>query len=164
MTRRATNQCFPNRPAAGVGHGSRVERRCARLQRGLHRSVFRQRRARVGAGREIQVLAVGIEHRRARIAHAVGDLAHLAKRLAPFKLVRLTLQEENGLSGCLPDFPSSVEVIEQENSRLVLRVDRDQAPALTAHWLNTLPVADLAVEDPPIEAVIDQVYQGGVNL
>jgi hypothetical protein len=27
--------------------------------------------------------------------------------------------------------------------------------------LKTLPVADLTVEDPPIEAVIDQIYQGG---
>jgi ABC-2 type transport system ATP-binding protein len=93
-----------------------------------------------------------------------GDLARLAERLVPFKLVRLTLQEENGLPGRLPDFPSSVEVIERENGRLVLRVHRDQAPVLTAHWLNTLPVADLAVEDPPIEAVIDQIYQGDVSL
>jgi len=27
--------------------------------------------------------------------------------------------------------------------------------------LQTLPVADLVVEDPPIEAVIDQIYQEG---
>jgi len=27
--------------------------------------------------------------------------------------------------------------------------------------LNTLPVADLSVKDPPIEAVIDQIYQEG---
>ena len=33
-------------------------------------------------------------------------------------------------------------------------------PALTARLLETLPVVDLAVEDPPIEAVIDQIYQG----
>ena len=50
--------------------------------------------------------------------------------------------------------------MEQENGRLTLRVSRAEVPALTAHLLNTLPVADLTVEDPPIEAVIDQVYQG----
>ena len=40
---------------------------------------------------------------------------------------------------------------------------RDEAPALTAHLLSTLPVADLTVEDPPIEAVIDQIYSGGCS-
>jgi ABC-2 type transport system ATP-binding protein len=93
-----------------------------------------------------------------------GDLSRLAERLAPFKLVRLTLQEENGLAGSALKLPAGVELIERENGRLVLRVERGQASALTAHWLNTLPIADLAVEDPPIEAVIDQVYQGGLNL
>ena len=52
-------------------------------------------------------------------------------------------------------------VIERENGRLTLRVTRAEAPALTAHLLDSLPVADLAVEDPPIEAVIDQIYQEG---
>jgi ABC-2 type transport system ATP-binding protein len=54
-----------------------------------------------------------------------------------------------------------VDVIERENGSLTLRVARSAAPSVTAHLLNTLPVADLAVEDPPIEAVIDQIYQGG---
>jgi ABC-2 type transport system ATP-binding protein len=45
--------------------------------------------------------------------------------------------------------------------RLTLRAARSEAPALTARLLDTLPVADLSVEDPPIEAVIDQIYQGG---
>ncbi|NLF75362.1 MAG: ABC transporter, partial [Chloroflexi bacterium] len=34
-------------------------------------------------------------------------------------------------------------------------------PALTARLLSTLPVIDLAVEDPPVDAVIDQIYQEG---
>ena len=40
-------------------------------------------------------------------------------------------------------------------------VGRADAPSVTAHLLNTLPVADLTVKDPPIEAVIDQIYQEG---
>ena len=57
--------------------------------------------------------------------------------------------------------PPGVDIVEQERSRLTLRVDRRAAPSITADLLNTLPVADLSVEDPPIEAVIDQVYQEG---
>jgi ABC-type uncharacterized transport system ATPase subunit len=41
-------------------------------------------------------------------------------------------------------------------------VARAEAPSLTARLLNTFPVADLSVEDPPIEAVIDQIYQEGI--
>jgi hypothetical protein len=33
-----------------------------------------------------------------------------------------------------------------------------------AQLLNTLPVIDLVVEDPPIEAVIDQIYQEGAAV
>jgi ABC-type uncharacterized transport system ATPase subunit len=32
---------------------------------------------------------------------------------------------------------------------------------VTAQLLDTLPVADLVVEDPPIEMVIDRIYREG---
>lgn len=57
---------------------------------------------------------------------------------------------------------SILAAIGQENGRLTLRVARAQAAAITARLLNDLPVVDLTVEDPPIESVIDQVYQEGV--
>jgi ABC-2 type transport system ATP-binding protein len=88
-----------------------------------------------------------------------GALSGLAQSLAPFKLLRVTLHTEN--EGIPQEFPAGVEVIEKEGNRLTLRVGRAEAPALTAHLLQTLPVADLTVEDPPIEAVIDQVYTEG---
>jgi len=86
-----------------------------------------------------------------------GELNGLTERLAPFKLIRVTLSGAN----CQSALPAGLDVIERENGQLTLRVGRAEAPSLTAHLLSTLPVADLAVEDPPIEAVIDQIYQGG---
>jgi len=88
-----------------------------------------------------------------------GELAALAQRLAPFKLIRVTLGD--GDAEGIPNLPAGVDVIEQEGGRLTLRVPRVDVPALTAHLLNALPVADLTVEDPPIESVIDQIYQEG---
>ena len=44
---------------------------------------------------------------------------------------------------------------------MTFRIARERTAAVTAGLLNTLPVVDLAVEDPPIEAVIDQIYKGG---
>jgi ABC-2 type transport system ATP-binding protein len=87
-----------------------------------------------------------------------GELAGLARQLAPFKLIRVALTDPG--DGDLTLSPG-VDIVERYNGQLTLRVGRSEAPSLTAHLLNTLPVADLAVEDPPIEAVIDQVYQEG---
>ena len=62
------------------------------------------------------------------------------------------------------DLPKGAEIVEQEGGQLTLRVARDDAPQMTSRLLNTLPVVDLTVEDPPIEAVIDQVYSEGLGI
>ena len=89
-----------------------------------------------------------------------GKLSGLAERLAPFKLIRVALSGGE-LAEASAGLPAGVDIIERENGRLTLRVARGEAPPVTAHLLKSLPVADLAVEDPPIEAVIDQIYRGG---
>lgn len=86
-----------------------------------------------------------------------GPLAGLAARLAPFKIVRLTFAGENGFEP-----PESAQVLESENGTIALRVPRGEVSAMTAALLNRYQLADLTVEDPPIEAVIDQVYQEGM--
>ena len=93
-----------------------------------------------------------------------GELGSLAQKLAPFKLLRVTLGPQGGENGhAEAQLPPGVELIEKEGDRLTLRAGRADAPAITAQILSSFPVADLAVEDPPIEAVIDQVYrEGGV--
>ena len=57
-----------------------------------------------------------------------------------------------------PDLPTGADIVESGPEGLTLRVARDAAPALTAQLLATLPIIDLAVEDPPLEAVIDRAY------
>jgi ABC-2 type transport system ATP-binding protein len=88
-----------------------------------------------------------------------GELNGLARKLAPFKLLRLSLNEERTVDP--QSLPKGVEITEQDGFSLTLRVSRNDAPAITAELLQTLPVADLTVEDPPIEVVIDQIYSGG---
>ena len=88
-----------------------------------------------------------------------GALKGLADQLAPFKLVKLTLGNDAPASKDDLNLPPVAEIIHQENGRLTLRVGRREAPAVISFLLNSLPVADLSVEDPPIEAVIDQIYQ-----
>ena len=90
-----------------------------------------------------------------------GELAGLAQQLAPFKLLRVTLRDENGQGEGLSHLPPGVEITARGPNQITLRAARAAAPAVTAYLLQTLPVVDLAVEDPPIEAVIDQIYQEG---
>jgi len=90
-----------------------------------------------------------------------GTLHTLAEKLAPFKLLKLQF------GAPVPDFEARLaafpgaEMLPKENGHYALRVPRDQVAPVTARILQELPVADLSVEDPPIEAVIDQIYKEG---
>lgn len=88
-----------------------------------------------------------------------GELVTLARELSPFKMLRLTMLEERTTAAL--NLPDGSEIIEHEGLNLSIRVPRPEAPVVTANLLQTLPVADLTVEDPPIEAVIDRIYSGG---
>jgi ABC-2 type transport system ATP-binding protein len=80
--------------------------------------------------------------------------------VAPYKHIRLTLPENGRADGFA--IPEGVELLGREDGSLTLRVSRSEAPALTSRILSALPVADLLVEDPPIEEWIGQIYQEGV--
>jgi ABC-2 type transport system ATP-binding protein len=45
----------------------------------------------------------------------------------------------------------------------VLEVPREDAPATSARLLAAFPVADLSIEDPPIEEVIRLAFAHGVE-
>jgi ABC-2 type transport system ATP-binding protein len=93
-----------------------------------------------------------------------GELSGLAHRLAPFKLIRVSLGNgQQDVNAGVEALSEDIDVIEQARGEVTLRVPREQAPSVTAHLLRALPVVDLTVEDPPIEAVIDQVYTEGMG-
>ncbi len=85
-----------------------------------------------------------------------GALAGLAERMAPYKLIRVTLRE-GGLGAPLEPYG---EPIHREENRVTLRVSREDAPDSTARLVQDLrsQVLDLTLEDPPIEEVIDRVF------
>ena len=90
-----------------------------------------------------------------------GALGVLANGMAPFKMMRITLGRETVLKEELPLLPEGTELISLEGNTVSLRVPRDKAASTTAFLLKEMNVVDLAVEDPAIESVIDQVYSGG---
>jgi ABC-2 type transport system ATP-binding protein len=88
-----------------------------------------------------------------------GALADLAERMAPYKVVGATLRD--GAKGA--DLSRYGEVMSTDDAgRVKLRVPRAEAPARTARLVADLGegLADLSLEDPPIEDVIDRVFSG----
>jgi ABC-2 type transport system ATP-binding protein len=91
-----------------------------------------------------------------------GALTGLAERMAPYKLIRVTLGDGLG-PGTLADYGETIAV---DENRVTLRVGRERAADRTARLVQTLGnhVLDLTVEDPPIEEVIDRVFTSGSPL
>lgn len=84
-----------------------------------------------------------------------GALGDLTARLAPHKLLKVTVSDSD------LDWSRYGEVTRSEGDQTTLRVRRAEVPAATARLLAELCVTDLAVVDPPLESMIDQVYREG---
>src|SRR5438477_12769143 len=86
-----------------------------------------------------------------------GPLADLAERMAPYKIITATLHDGAASS---TDLDAYGTVVSREEGRVTLRVDRQVAAERTGRLVNDLGsrLADISVEDPPIEEVIDRVF------
>jgi ABC-2 type transport system ATP-binding protein len=85
-----------------------------------------------------------------------GELATLATRFGSDKTIGVTLKE--GADSI--DFAPYGQVLGREDGKVSLKVGRGQAPDVAGRLLRDLPVADLTIEDPPIEDVIESVFAG----
>ena len=92
-----------------------------------------------------------------------GALEALVARSAPTKRIELVLGG-GGSDGVTRDRLAAFgEVKSFHFPNAVLEVRREDAPATSARLLAALPVADLSIEDPPIEDVIRRVFAQGVE-
>ena len=81
-----------------------------------------------------------------------GALAQLGDRFAAWKTIDVELQDGAA------DLASYGDVLSQDGGRATLRVPRAETARVTARLLAEQDVADLTVEDPPIEDVIEIVF------
>ncbi|MGH2407244.1 MAG: ABC transporter ATP-binding protein [Candidatus Limnocylindrales bacterium] len=86
-----------------------------------------------------------------------GELAALGSRFDATKTIGVTLKEG------LVDLSRYGEVLATDEGRVTLRVSRAEAPEVATRLLRDLPVADLTIEDPPIEDVIERVFAIGAR-
>ena len=84
-----------------------------------------------------------------------GQLNALSDRIAPYK--RVTLDMENAAAA--ERAGEYGEIIERNEGKVTLRLKREQTSEVVSRLLADLPVLDMTVEDPPIEDVIEQVFQ-----
>ena len=89
-----------------------------------------------------------------------GQLANLIERFAAHKTISVDLDAEES---AVPDLSPYGEVVARDGARVTLRVPKRETAATTSRLLADHPVLDLSVEDPPIEEVIDQVFQGSLG-
>ncbi|MGE5186094.1 MAG: ABC transporter ATP-binding protein [Acidobacteriota bacterium] len=83
-----------------------------------------------------------------------GDLRQLIKTMDPNKRVSFTLtkpisEDELARLGTL---------LAREAQRVTVRVPERELPAVVGHLLGTLHATDLAIEDPPLEDILRQMF------
>ena len=81
-----------------------------------------------------------------------GPLARLGDQFEAFKTLSVELQDTAA------DLSGYGDVLEREDGRVKLRVRKEETARVTARLLAERDVADLTVEDPPIEDVIELVF------
>jgi ABC-2 type transport system ATP-binding protein len=84
-----------------------------------------------------------------------GQLAALGERFGATKTIGVVLKDGAA------DLAPYGEVIGVQDDKISLRVSKADAPEVATRLLRDLAVADLTIEDPPIEDVIEQVFSAG---
>jgi len=91
-----------------------------------------------------------------------GELPGLVQRFSPYKTIIIEFEEGAGPdegSGTIREVIGEAgEIVESSPVGLTLRVPKADTSRVTGHLLATIPIADLTVEDPPIEEVIERVF------
>jgi ABC-2 type transport system ATP-binding protein len=84
-----------------------------------------------------------------------GHLSALSEQFAAYKTIEVDLADAEVQLGAYGD------VLEQDGSRVKLRVPKADTPRIAARLLSEQQVVDLTIEDPPIEDVIELVFAEG---
>jgi ABC-2 type transport system ATP-binding protein len=90
-----------------------------------------------------------------------GALEALVARIAPTKRIELVLGGGDGVTREALAAFGEVKSFRFPNA--VLQVPREDAPATSARLLAAFPIADLSIEDPPIDEVIRHAFARGLG-
>ena len=90
-----------------------------------------------------------------------GDLGGLTREFAPQKTIVVELEEGTAAPGDRLDalLPPGAEVTARSEGGLTLSVPKAETARIASRILAELPVADLTIEEPPFEEVIERVFE-----
>jgi len=84
-----------------------------------------------------------------------GDLRRLSREVRPDKRIVVRL----GQPVAAAELSRFGQVISSGDAQAVLRVGADEVASAVGRMLSALPVADLTVEDPPLEEVMSELFK-----
>jgi ABC-2 type transport system ATP-binding protein len=86
-----------------------------------------------------------------------GDLRALSLKVRPDK--RIVVRFANGNGGPRDDLGRFGHVVSADGGQATIQVAAEEVSAAVARMLGALPVADLTVEDPPLEEVLSELFR-----
>jgi ABC-2 type transport system ATP-binding protein len=86
-----------------------------------------------------------------------GDLRALSLKVRPDKRIVVRFADGNGAGK--DDLGRFGKVISSEAGQATIQVAAEEVSAAVARMLGALPVADLTVEDPPLEEVLSELFR-----
>jgi viologen exporter family transport system ATP-binding protein len=87
-----------------------------------------------------------------------GDLTGLVQRFAAHKTITVELEEGTAPPDFLPAGIVNGADVERTATGFTVRVSKADTPGVAGRLLAALPVADLTIEEPPVDQVIEQVF------
>ena len=84
-----------------------------------------------------------------------GGINSLSRRIAPFKLIGVLLENANGHD--LSQYGEPVQN-EEDAEKLYVQVKAEDVTKVTSRMLTDLPIHDITITDPPIEDVIERAF------
>jgi len=88
-----------------------------------------------------------------------GDLRALSHRVRPDKRIVVRFAAGNGGAPSPADLSRFGQVIGVEPGQATIQVAAEEVSGAVARILAALPVADLTVEDPPLEEVFSELFR-----
>ena len=89
-----------------------------------------------------------------------GDLTGLVQRFSAHKTITVEFEEGAVVADQLPAGLVDGAEVERTATGLTVRVPKAQTPAVAGRLLAALPIADLTIEEPPVDRVIEEVFAG----
>ena len=80
------------------------------------------------------------------------------QRFAAHKTITVELEEGATPPATLPPGIVNGADVERTATGFMVRVSKAETPAVAGRLLAALPVADLTIEEPPVDQVIEQVF------